>query len=235
MKKTIGIIGGMGPLATADLFRKIVLMTDAASDNDHIRIFIDDNTAIPDRTLAILSGGADPVEAMADSIRKLEQCGADCLIMPCNTAHYFLPRLRPLTGIPFLSMLEATAKACAAAFPGKTAGVLATRGTLSSGVYERALQSEGVDYLLPEEEDRDRLMQVIYKGVKKGAPIESVRGPMEEVLNHMSGADYFILGCTELPIAAEGLALPQRFVDPTAELAKAAIRFCGYQVKDPVQ
>ena len=130
MKKTIGIIGGMGPLATADLFRKIVLMTDAASDNDHIRIFIDDNTAIPDRTSAILSGGADPVEAMADSIRKLEQCGADCLIMPCNTAHYFLPRLRPLTGIPFLSMLEATAKACAAAFPGKTAGVLATLAVL---------------------------------------------------------------------------------------------------------
>ena len=94
MKKSIGILGGMGPLATADLFRKIVLLTDAARDNDHIRVYIDDNASIPDRTAAILSGGADPLPAMTDSLRKLEACGADCIIMPCNTAHYFLPRLQ---------------------------------------------------------------------------------------------------------------------------------------------
>ncbi|MBR6556177.1 MAG: amino acid racemase, partial [Clostridia bacterium] len=91
MKKTIGILGGMGPLATADLFRKIVLLTEAACDNDHIRIYIDDNASIPDRTAAILQGGTDPVPVMSDSLKKLESCGADCIIMPCNTAHYFLP------------------------------------------------------------------------------------------------------------------------------------------------
>lgn len=232
MKKSIGILGGMGPLATADLFRKIVLHTDADSDNDHIRIYIDDNSSIPDRTAAIAGRGPDPVPAMAESVRKLTACGADCLIMPCNTAHYFLPRLQPLTPIPFLSMIEATAAACAAAYPGGTAGVLATRGTLASGVYEGPLRQAGVKYLLPEEEDRDRLMEVIYDGVKKGAPIESVRAPMERVLQNMAGADYFILGCTELPIAAAALALPEQFVDPTEELAKAAIRFCGYGVKE---
>ena len=119
MKKSIGILGGMGPLATADLFRKIVLLTDAARDNDHIRIYIDDNASIPDRTAAILSGGADPLPAMTDSLRKLEACGADCIIMPCNTAHYFLPRLQALTAVPFLSMLEATASACRVRFPGR--------------------------------------------------------------------------------------------------------------------
>ncbi len=233
MKRSIGILGGMGPLATADLFRKIVSLTEAGCDNDHIRIFIDNDPAIPDRTAAILSGGPDPVEEMTAALRSLERCGADCIVMPCNTAHYFLPRLQPLTKTPFLSMLEATAKACAARYPGRTAGVLATRGTLASGVYAEALAAEGVPFLLPEEADRDDLMTVIYDGVKGGRPLEEVRPLMEAVLAHMAaaGADYFILGCTELPIAAEGLALPQAFVDPTAELAKAAIRFCGYRVK----
>ena len=114
MKKTIGILGGMGPLATADLFRKITLLTDAARDNDHIRVYIDSNARIPDRTAAILSGGKDPVPEMASALRSLEACGASCVIMPCNTAHYFLPRLQAMTKLPFISMLEATAKTCAA-------------------------------------------------------------------------------------------------------------------------
>ena len=104
MKKTIGILGGMGPLATADLFTKIVSMTKAGCDNDHIRIFIDNNAQIPDRTTAILKGGADPLPEMESALRNLEKCGASCIIMPCNTAHYFLPRLQPLTSTPFISI-----------------------------------------------------------------------------------------------------------------------------------
>ena len=184
-KKSIGILGGMGPLATADLFRKIVTLTDAARDNDHIRIYIDDNASIPDRTAAILEGGPSPLPAMTDSLRKLEACGADCLIMPCNTAHYFLPQLQSLTKVPFLSMLQATAAACRAQFPDDTAAVLATRGTLK-------------------------------------AVVDALR---------RRGAGYFILGCTELPLAAEQMGLTAPTVDPTVELAKAAIRFCGYCVR----
>ena len=234
MKKSIGILGGMGPLATADLFRKIVLLTDAARDNDHIRVYIDDNASIPDRTAAILSGGADPLPAMTDSLRKLEACGADCVIMPCNTAHYFLPRLQALTQVPFLSMLEATARTCAAQFPGKTAAVLATKGTLSAGLYQAALEKEGVSFLIPEGAEQDALMRVIYDGVKAGKGPEDYRADMLSVVDALTarGADYFILGCTELPLAAQALALPQPTVDPTSELAKAAIRFCGYSVKD---
>ena len=111
-KKTIGIVGGMGPLATVDLFRKIVACTDAAGDNDHIRVYIDSNASIPDRTAAILAGGEDPVPAMTDSLRKLEGCGADSIIMPCNTAHYFLPRLVERTELPFVNMIGAAAAAC---------------------------------------------------------------------------------------------------------------------------
>ena len=234
MKKTIGILGGMGPLATADLFRKIVVMTKAGCDNDHIRIYIDDNSSIPDRTAAILYGGTDPVPVMTDSVKKLESCGAGCIIMPCNTAHYFLPRLQPLTEVPFLSMLEATAKACAKDRPGQVAAVLATKGTLATGLYADALRREHVPYLIPDALEQDALMRVIYEGVKADAPPERYRGDMEWVLNRLStkGADYFILGCTELPLAAELLNLPHATVDPTTELAKAAIRFCGYEVKE---
>ena len=233
MKKTIGILGGMGPLATADLFRKIVTMTRAGCDNDHIRIYIDDNASIPDRTAAILSGGKDPTPIMADSLKKLEGCGADCIIMPCNTAHYFLPRLQAMTEVPFLSMLEATAKTCAKIFPGKTAAILATKGTLATGLYEEALKAQGVAYLVPDADEQDALMRVIYEGVKADAAPEAYRADMEGVMETLAarGADYFILGCTELPVAADLLGLTQPMIDPTTELAKAAITFCGYELK----
>ena len=233
MKKTIGILGGMGPLATADLFRKIVTMTKAGCDNDHIRIYIDDNASIPDRTAAILSGGKDPTPIMADSLKKLEGCGADCIIMPCNTAHYFLPRLQAMTEVPFLSMLEATAKTCAKTFPGKTAAILATKGTLATGLYEEALKAQGVAYLVPDADEQDALMRVIYEGVKADAAPEAYRADMEGVMETLAarGADYFILGCTELPVAADLLGLTQPMIDPTTELAKAAITFCGYELK----
>ena len=138
---TIGILGGMGPLATADLFRKITLLTDAARDNDHIRVYIDSNARIPDRTAAILSGGKDPVPEMASALRSLEACGASCVIMPCNTAHYFLPRLQAMTKLPFISMLEATAKTCAAQYPGRTAAVLATNCRADRGGSEEQHRS----------------------------------------------------------------------------------------------
>lgn len=231
MHKSIGILGGMGPMATADLFQKIVALTKADSDNDHIRIYIDNNPQIPDRTTAILKGGKDPVPQMLDALRHLEACGADCIVMPCNTAHYFLDRLQLETKIPFISILESTAKACAAAHPGKTACILATTGTLCTGIYEKALSQEGVAYLLPGDRHREFLMDGIYR-IKAGERLTDP-APFQGMLEDLqaAGADYFILGCTELPLAVEQLSLSGSFVDPTLELAKAAIRFCGGEIK----
>ena len=233
MKKTIGILGGMGPLATADLFRKIVVMTKADNDNDHIRIFIDNNAAIPDRTAAILRGGKDPTEEMASALRNLEKCGADCIIVPCNTAHYFIPRLQEMTDIPILNMLEITAREAAKRFPGKKGAILATTGTLSTGLYDRALAAAGVDTVVPDEAQRKTLMYLIYDVVKASRPLREAAETWAGLLDELRGrgADYFILGCTELPILADSLDAPGPFIDPTAELAAAAIGFCGYEVK----
>ena len=229
MRKTIGILGGMGPLATADLFEKIVRHTRAARDGDHVRVYIDSNSAIPDRTAAIFGKGPDPVEEMTSALRNLEKCGADCIIMPCNTAHYYLPRLRALTDRTILNMLEITGESCADRFPGKRAAVLATRGTLSTGLYSQALERTGVDFIIPDEAEQDVLMHLIYDVVKASRPIEPER--LLEGLRK-KGADYFILGCTELPIVAAMLDAEGPFVDPTEELAKEAIRFCGYETTD---
>lgn len=232
-KKSIGILGGMGAMATADLFQKITALTDAASDSQHIRVYIDSNTAIPDRTAAILEGGADPLPAMTESLRKLEACGADCIIIPCNTAHYFLPPLQALTEIPFLDMIALSAQICRDRFPGKTAAILATTGTLSAGLYQTALARREVPYLVPEPQESEALMRVIYQGVKAGAAPDRYRADLTMALEGLSrrGADYFLLGCTEFPVAFRQLNLPQPTVDATLELAKAAIRFCGYPVK----
>ena len=234
MKKSIGILGGMGPLATADLLIKIVTMTRASCDNEHIRVFVDDNSAIPDRTAAILYGGPDPVPEMLSALRNLEKCGADCLLMPCNTAHYYLPRLQRETAIPFLNVLTVTAARCRELFPGKTAAILATTGALATGLYQDALMAEGVPYLLPDEGEQAKLMHLIYDLVKASLPLHPEIRLWREVLDGLRqrGADYFILGCTELPIVANTLELEGPFLDPTAELARAAILFCGYEVKE---
>ena len=234
MKKTIGILGGMGPLATADLYRMIVESTRADCDNDHIRVYIDSNAAIPDRTAAILRGGTDPVPEMLSALRNLEQCGADCVIRPCTTAHYCLPRLQAESALPILDMPAIAAARCAELFPGKRACILATKGTLESGVYARALEREGVAFMTPEEAERDELMRLIYDVVKASKPIAPERENWRLLLERLRerGAAYFILGCTELPILSGILGEPGPFVDPSMELAKAAIRFCGYEVKE---
>ena len=232
MKKSIGILGGMGPLATADLFTKIVKMTKADCDNDHIRIYIDNNAQIKDRTAAILHGGPSPLPQLIESVKKLEKMGADCIIMPCNTAHYFLQSLQIQTKVPFLSMIGQAVRVAKKRYPGQKAGILATTGTLDAGVYSRAFNDEGVDVVLPDEEQRKYLMSIIYDHVKAGI-MPTDPQPFIDVLEEMKsrGAGYFILGCTELPVAVVSLQLKGEFVDATEELARAAIEYCGYEVK----
>ena len=148
-KKTIGIIGGMGPLATADLFEKIVGHTKAACDQEHLHVVIDSNTNIPDRTAALLHGGADPLPELAKSAGRLEKMGADVLIMPCNTAHNYYDGIAAAVSVPVLHMVRLTAQALVERGV-KKAGLLASDGTVRTGIYQKSFAGSGVELLTPD-------------------------------------------------------------------------------------
>lgn len=232
MRKTIGILGGMGPLATCDLYQKVIGVTEAGKDQEHIRVCVDGNTEIPDRTEAILHGGEDPLPEMVRSAVRLEGMGADVLIMPCNTAHYFYPEILPFVKIPFLNMLEETADA-AAKMGIQKAGLLATDGTIQSKVYEKAFQKYKIPLELPTAEEQKAVMELIYDGVKAGNDRLDT-GRFEQVMERLlrRGAQVLILGCTELPVAFEQWKFNQPALDPTLVLASRAVQHLGVPVKD---
>ena len=235
MKKVLGILGGMGPAATCDLMEKIISLTEASCDQEHIHIISDVNTAIPDRTAAILHGGADPVPEMTRSAKRLEAAGAEFIIMPCNTAHYFYEAVASAVAIPLLHMPRLTAAVLKKAGV-KKAGVLATDGTIRSGVYARALEAEGIEPVYPDAGNQTMIMDLIYQGVKaRKIPLESI--PVADILADLreKGAEKFLLACTELPIAFEALSIRQDCLDPTRVLAFSAVEYAGAETtaRDP--
>lgn len=229
-KKVLGIIGGMGPAATVDLFGKIVSHTKAACDQEHIHILIDNAPSIPDRSAAIRRGEDAPGHAILTCARRLEAAGADVLMIGCNTAHYFHDFVQQGVGIPILHMPRETAREIARR--GYTAaGVLGTSMTIQMGLYNRALEAEGVTPVEPDEEGRELLMDLIYNGVKAGRTdfdLAPLLAKMEDM--KARGAQCFILGCTELPVAFANVDTGFDLIDPTNVLACAAIRAAGYEV-----
>lgn len=228
--KTIGILGGMGPLATADLFRKIILRTDASSDRDHIHVFIDSNTSIPDRTEFILGRGPSPLSEMVKSAIKLEMMGADIIVMPCNTAHYFYDDIKKYIKADFINMIEETASEIMNSGKNVKTALLATEGTCAAGVYDKVFAKKGMEMLKPEKEMQDIVTSVIYN-VKKGL-FDKYAGNLEKVINAMKkkGAELFILGCTELPLYFETLGIMEIIADPTDILARCAVKKSGKKV-----
>lgn len=228
-KKTIGIIGGMGPLATADLFTKIIRSTKARTDAEHIHIIVDNDPSIPDRTEFILHGGVSPVEAIIRSARFLRDSGADLLVMPCNAAHSFIHELASSVDIPILDMIELTsAHLCENKI--KRACLFAVDGTVKTGVYSRACEKRGVELMLPDPDLQREVMNVIYKGVKAGDETYDptvLQNGIDELT--VRGAQAIILGCTELPPAVELYGIKGNFIDPTLILARAAVREAGYE------
>ncbi len=230
-KKTLGIIGGMGPLATADLFYKIIEHTDAHCDSGHIHIVIDNNPKIPDRTKAVLEGSDAPFAYILEAAERLERMGADILLLPCNTSHVFYQKLCGAIHVPVLNMIEETAREVHA-LGLKSVGVLATTGALRARLYENALNEFGIKAVLPSEGGQAEVMSVIYNGVKAGAENYDTAAFTEELkLMAAGGAEYFVLGCTELPVAFEKYRIDLPFIDPALILAKAAIAQAGYAVK----
>lgn len=225
MKKSLGIIGGMGPLATIDLMHKIVALSDVKTDQEHIHIYVDSNPNIADRSKAIAGLGPSPLPELILSGKKLQTMGADALLMPCNTAHYYYDTICDALKIPLIHMPRVTVQALDDKGI-RRAGLLATDGTLTSRVYHQELEAQGVEILLPTAEGQRAVMSLIYDCVKANDKnyditdfLSVIDGMMEQ------GAEILILGCTELPIAFEQYGLDYPVVNATEELAKAGIRF----------
>jgi len=231
MNKTIGILGGMGPMATCDLMKKIIEHTEASCDQEHLRICVDSNTNIPDRTAAILGNGEDPRPEMIKSAMRLQTMGADVIILPCNTAHYFLEDVAKSVDVPFLHMPQETARVLSAQGV-RAAAVLATDGTIQSSIYDTELKKLDITPVYPSPEDQTLIMSLIYDYVKAGKDYPYPEKLMALQKNlAQQGAEAMILGCTELPIAFAGLETLLPAVDPTDILARTTIRFLGGKVK----
>jgi aspartate racemase len=232
MKKIAGIIGGMGPQATIDLFQKVVSNTEASCDNEHIHILIDNNTDIPDRTKSILNHSDLPLKYLSQSAKRLEKSGASFLAMPCNTAHYFYDRLQKEVNIPIINMIEETAKYLKERNE-KTFLLLATTGTIKTEIYQNIFNKYNLTIIKPKQEFQDEIMSAIYDYVKEGKPYDKVN-KFKEYLNQelVNNIDNIILGCTELPILFENNKLDYKTVDPTLVLAKQIIINAGYNIKN---
>ncbi len=222
-ERIIGILGGMGPLATADLFRRIVEKTPAKRDQDHPRVIIYNNPKIPDRTAFILGRGEDPRPELIASAKKLEECGADFIIMPCNTAHFFAGDIQEAVNIPLVSMVEETAERVRE-MGIRRVGLLATDGTIKGRVYYRALKKRGIELILPDENDQGLVMRGIYEGVKAGN-VELGRELLLKVARKLEEkAEGIIAGCTEVSIALKPEDLKVPLIDPMDVIAEKAVR-----------
>lgn len=230
--KILGIIGGVGPLATMLLGEMIVKRTKAKTDQQHVNMVITNNTAIPDRTTYILDRSkANPVPVMISDAMKLKSIGAEVLAIPCNTAHSFYKEIQQGAGIPVLHMINETAKR-AAQIGAKKVGILATTGTLTASVYQLACKDAGIQPIVPDEESQKLVMSVIYDDVKAGQPVDFLK--WQQIINQMNelGCDHLILGCTELSIVKKELNLDDKYIDSLMVLAESAILSCGYELND---
>jgi len=223
--KTVGIIGGMGPESTADLFLRIIRATPAERDQDHLRVIIHSDPSVPDRTEAILSGQTQPVvDALVRAARTLEGAGAQLLAMPCNTAHYFLPQLRSHVQTRIVDMIDEAAAAVTQAGPGRV-GLHATTATVGARLYHDRLARRRVAVATPSEADQERAMAVI-KTVKRAGVTPAAREDTARLAQGLQddGAEAIIAGCTEFSLVLAQLDLAAPCIDPLDALARAVVR-----------
>ncbi|SEI92902.1 aspartate racemase [Arthrobacter sp. yr096] len=222
----VGILGGMGPAATADFYLKLVRATPATRDQEHLQVLIWSDPTIPDRTEALLRRGADPTPALIAGAGFLKEAGAGMLAVPCNTAHAFLKAVQAEVDIPIIHMIEETAKYVQQLSPAvQRVGLLSTTGTQKAGLYQSWLDRKGVAVISPDTAGQGAVMDSI-RAIKAGKPASAVRPLFTRAAFDLidAGAQAIIGGCTEVPVGLSGNDLPVPFIDPAEILAAAVVR-----------
>ncbi|CZE48253.1 aspartate/glutamate racemase family protein [Campylobacter geochelonis] len=222
--KRVGIIGGMGSLASVDLYAKVVALTPAKKDQDHVLLTIDNNAAIPDRTEFIFGNGENPLPYLIDSANRLKNSGCKAITLACNTAHFFADDIAKACDVKILNIISLSVEAIKKNFPNaKNIAVIATTGTKKTGLYDKVLKENGFLSVELGEQNQEDIMKCIYDGVKAGKTAEYA--PLfNQVIDSIS-ADVFIAACTEIPILLPYLKKDVKFIDATEELAKGIVEF----------
>lgn len=230
----LGVLGGMGPQATNTFYQRIIDRTQAEKDQEHLQVLIWSDAKIPDRTAGILAGpeAAEQVyQALLDGARLLERAGCTVLAIPCNTSHYFADRLQAQLKIPLIHMIRETVAAIQA-MGKKTVGILATDGTVRTGIYQKELTAAGLTPVTLPEELQQVVMSIIYDEIKKGETGSREKFGEVDAWLRQAGCDCAILGCTELSVYRALHSLPPYYMDAMEVLAEQAILRCGKQLRN---
>ncbi len=234
----VGILGGMGPAATADLYAKIIAATPATRDQDHLHVVIWADPTVPDRSTALLHGGEDPTPWLRRGAMQLAAMGASFIAMPCNTAHAFIPRIEQDVSIPFLHMMDETATAVERTYPAiQRVGLLATSGTIASGLYQEWFARRHIEVVVPNADTQECFVMSAIHRVKAGETGSDTTALLVEAGASLvaHGAQALIAGCTELPLVFRDGDASVPVIDPTRVLAEAIVRRATVMHEDRVQ
>lgn len=228
----LGVLGGMGPQATNTFYQRVIDRTQAETDQEHLQVLLWSDAKIPDRTAAILSGrGEEVYQRLLADAKLLEGAGATLLVLPCNTSHYFADRLQGEIGIPIVHMIRETVAAIAAR--GKTTvGILATDGTVQTGIYQTELEKAGLTPVTLPPDLQKTVMSIIYDEIKKGETGSREKFGEIDAYLQSAGCDCAILGCTELSVYRCLHSLPPYYIDAMEVLAEQAILRCGKRLRN---
>ena len=231
MKKKLGIIGGLGPMASAQFMEMLTAMTAAETDQAHIEAILYSRPATPDRTAFLLGKSPDsPLPAMIETGKRLEEMGAEVLAIPCMTAHSFYAQLQDAFQAELINPITGSASLLKA-HGVKRAGIMATDGTLQVGLFQTALTEAGITPVVPDKESQRDVMRMIYDQVKSGIPADLETFHAVAHAMRVQGAEYIILGCTELSVIRQQQKIGTGFLDAMGVLAVNTITACGYPVK----
>lgn len=232
MMRTLGIIGGLGPMATAFFMQTVIEMTEADTDQEHIEMIVYHCPSIPDRTGYIVGKSrANPQKSMAVIGKKLAEAGADVIAIPCVTAGFFYERLAEEISIPIINVTEETAGYLAEQSI-RSAGLMATDGTIQSGLFQKTFQEKGIQIVLPEKDAQEDVTHLIYRNVKAGKPIERDRFERVSAELKNNGAQVILLGCTELSVIRRDMQIGAGYLDVMQILAKCSVEKCGVLKKE---
>ncbi|MDQ2786223.1 MAG: amino acid racemase [Chloroflexota bacterium] len=223
----VGILGGMGPAATADLYMKIIAATPATRDQDHLHVIIWADPTVPDRSDALLHGGTDPTPWLLRGASQLVAMCAALIAVPCNTAHAFFPAIERTITVPILHMMDETATAVEIAHPSiERVGLLATTGTIASGLYQEWFAKHHIEVVVPNDDLQERVVMGAIHRVKAGKTGQDTTNMLAEAAVSLveQGAEALIAGCTELPLVFRDGDASVPVIDPTRVLAEAIVR-----------